>query len=301
MTPRSIRRSQDRKARKLARKQARLDAIETNEIESGTCAEAPNQLTLEEPNAPNETLAAGAAGACHQSEIDRPATPARIASAPHPNPGRSTGPKTPEGKAKSCLNAVKTGLTGRTVLLASDDADRYRQHVTDFFDELRPVGPRESALVQSVADSTWRLNRISTLEMALFARGREEFADAFADREPAIRPSLIELHTLLTYEKQIRNLNIQEARLQRQREKDLSELRNLQQERATREQAELEYAAKLYLAAKKDGAHFDPADLGFEFSTEDVVAFLNRVRAAGIARASMQNDIRMAAEGSVAA
>jgi len=29
----------------------------------------------------------------------------------------STGPTSPDGKAKSSLNAVKTGLTGRTVLL----------------------------------------------------------------------------------------------------------------------------------------------------------------------------------------
>jgi hypothetical protein len=47
----------------------------------------------------------------------------------------STGPKTEAGKAKSSLNAVKTGLTGRTVLLPSDDAAAYEAHVARFFAE----------------------------------------------------------------------------------------------------------------------------------------------------------------------
>ena len=39
----------------------------------------------------------------------------------------STGPRTPEGKAKSSLNAVKTGLCGRTVLFADEEeAAAYR-------------------------------------------------------------------------------------------------------------------------------------------------------------------------------
>jgi len=38
------------------------------------------------------------------------------------NAQQSTGPVSAAGKAKSSLNAVKTGLTGRTVLLPGDDA-----------------------------------------------------------------------------------------------------------------------------------------------------------------------------------
>ena len=63
----------------------------------------------------------------------------------------STGPKTPEGKSKSSLNAIKTGLTGRTVLLPSDDAAAYQTHVQRFFDEYQPVGAPEHSLTQSLA------------------------------------------------------------------------------------------------------------------------------------------------------
>jgi hypothetical protein len=65
----------------------------------------------------------------------------------------STGPRTEQGKAKSSLNAVKTGLTGRTVLLPSDDAVQYERQVQRFFAELKPIGESESALVQSLADT----------------------------------------------------------------------------------------------------------------------------------------------------
>ena len=94
----------------------------------------------------------------------------------------SSGPKTPEGKAKSSLNAVKTGLTGRTVLLHADDAAVYQQHVRDYEKELRPGGQRECDLAQSIADSAWRLSRIPALEMAIYAQGRTQFADPLRSR-----------------------------------------------------------------------------------------------------------------------
>ena len=143
----------------------------------------------------------------------------------------STGPRTPYGKAKSSLNAVKTGLTGRTVLLHDDDAEAYRTHIAAYENEYKPVGLRESELVQSLADTQWRLARIPGLEMALYTRGRCEFADRFEDQAPELRTSMIELETHMKYEKQLRNLQLQESRLARRFEKEKAELRELQKQR----------------------------------------------------------------------
>ncbi|MGC2657687.1 MAG: hypothetical protein WA324_06895 [Bryobacteraceae bacterium] len=165
----------------------------------------------------------------------------------------STGPKTPEGKAKSCLNAVKTGLTGRTVLLPTDDVEVYQKHVQVFIDEYQPVGPRESELVQALADHSWRINRIFVLEHALYAHGFEEFSSQFADRGE-LQASFTQMHTFLHYEKQFRNLQTQEMRLRRNREKDTAELHRMQSERLEKER----------LRTKQSAAK--PSTIGFEFS-----------------------------------
>jgi hypothetical protein len=85
--------------------------------------------------------------------------------------------------------------------------------------------------VQSIADTDWRLRRIPSLETALFAKGRLEFAEMFDEQELAARPHLIDAHTFIVYEKQIRNLQLQETRLARRRDKEVAELRKLQAER----------------------------------------------------------------------
>lgn len=213
-------------------------------------------------------------------------SPARLA-ANRANAQLSTGPTSQDGRAKASLNAVKTALTGRTVLLPSDDAALYEQHVLAYSKELRPLTQRECDLVQSIADTAWRLKRIPALEMAIYAQGRLEFAEHFDHHEPAARPSMIELKTFLTYEKQLRNLQLQEARLHRRYEKDTAELRKVQAERDRRESIDLDTCSKLYLAAKHDRQPFHPSDHGFEFSMEDIEAYLEGVRAANIARASV--------------
>src|SRR4051794_3763523 len=153
------------------------------------------------------------------------------------NARRSTGPKTSEGKAKSSLNAVKTGLTGRTVLLPTEDAAQYKVHVKRFHEELKPVGELETNLVQSLADTQWRLNRIPSLESGLLALGRKCCApDLFAEeKDPAIRETLLEAHVFNTEAAALKNLYLQESRLRRQYTRDLRELEKLRAERNTEE------------------------------------------------------------------
>ena len=199
------------------------------------------------------------------------------------NAQHSSGPKSTLGKATSSLNAVKTALTGRTVVLHSDDVAEYQRHILAYETEFQPVGFFECDLTQSIADTVWRLRRISNLEQTLFAKGRLDFAEQFANADPSQRASLIELHTYEAYNKQLRNLQLQEARLARRREKEIAEFRNLQQERIRKHNDSLTEAARLYLASQHDGKSWSPQDNGFEFSIAAIQAFLETLRTNRIA------------------
>ncbi len=237
MTPRSIRRAQERKAAKAARRAA-------NESVLPCC---PEPLAAE-PRA----LASG--------RLIAATSEARL-TANRANALLSTGPVSEAGKSVSCLNAVKTGLTGRTVLLHSDDAEAYRRHVAAYENEYRPVALRECELVQSLADTQWRLNRIPALEMAIYAQGHIEFAADFEEHPAGLRPAMIELQTHTKYEKQLRNLHIQEARLVRRYQKEMTELREIQKARQAETQAAETQAAETQAVE---------SNLGFDFSTADL-------------------------------
>src|SRR3954471_20443112 len=158
------------------------------------------------------------------------------------NAQRSTGPRTAPGKAKSSLNAVKTGLTGRTVLLPSEDVKQYQNHVKRFHEELQPVGELETNVVQSLADTQWRLNRIPSLESGILALGRKRCdPDLFAEeKNPQIREGLLQAHAFNTEAQPLKNLFLQESRLRRQYAQLIQELERLRAERAAQQDEEEE-------------------------------------------------------------
>ncbi len=267
MTSRSIRRAAERKALKAARK----TALASHE----TPTPAPHEPSSEE--------------LCFNLEgVDNHVHPEFRAAADRATINRanarlSTGPRTPQGKSISSLNAVKTGLTGRTVLLPSDDAEAYQNHIAAYEKEYKPLGLRESELVQSLADTSWRLRRIPGLEMAIYALGRLEFENAFEEHQPDLRPAMVDLQTHLKYEKQLRNLQLQESRLQRRYEKEMAELRDLQKERqASTEPRVLASVAPAIVAEPEPRASATALQQssGFEFSppattTQNASHFVN--------------------------
>ena len=184
----------------------------------------------------------------------------------------STGPTSDTGKSICSKNALKTGLTGRTVLLPTEDAALYESHLATFRDRYQPVGEAEKNLVQSLADTEWRLQRIPSLEAGIYAIGRLELADLFPNEEESVRKQLIEAKIFLTYQRQLNNLSIQENRLRRHREQDTAALKQLQQTRQRREGDRLEQAARQYIKAFRENRHeqWNPAEFGFEFSIEEI-------------------------------
>ena len=71
------------------------------------------------------------------------AKPSQIA-ANQANAQKSTGPATAEGKQRSSLNSLKTGLTGRTVLMPGEDAEAYRLHCERFEEDFQPATTEET-------------------------------------------------------------------------------------------------------------------------------------------------------------
>ncbi len=195
----------------------------------------------------------------------------------------SSGPRTEAGKAKSSKNALKTGLTGQTVLLPGDDADAYSARLADYQKMYKPVGTREIEIVQALCDAWWRLTRIPSLISALYLKGANEFKDRVQDLDPIARTAALELETYTGYERQFLNLQLQERRLYNYTQKLKAELSELQKERDEREAEAYSHASMLYLAAKKDRRPFDPAHFGFEFSVGAIEDYLYASRARGIA------------------
>jgi hypothetical protein len=83
------------------------------------------------------------------------------------NAQKSTGPRTPDGKAKVSQNAVTHGLAALRPVLANENPDEYALFRDDFFRHHTPVGILEEFLAQRAADTFWRLQRAQDYETAV--------------------------------------------------------------------------------------------------------------------------------------
>ena len=84
------------------------------------------------------------------------------------NAQKSTGPKTPEGKALASQNASTHGLTasraGSRVVIANEDREAYEHFRKDMLDEYCPVGAVEYILTERIIGLAWRLRRSERMQ-----------------------------------------------------------------------------------------------------------------------------------------
>src|SRR5437868_3655980 len=192
------------------------------------------------------------------------------------NAQKSTGPRTAAGKQRSSLNALRHGLTGHTIVLPSEDLAAYQRHSQSFLDEYRPQGATESQLVQSVTDISWQLNRAAAVETNLFSLGITESEDRIRASHPEAETALAMALAYREHNRAFANLGIYRQRLSREFERTLILLRQIQAERRTNEERELNDAAKILKMHQDANLPYQPAQDGFVFSKAEIEAYIER-------------------------
>ena len=171
------------------------------------------------------------------------------------NAQHSTGPRTPEGKAKSSQNALKHGLTAATVILPGEDPAEFNAFLGDMLHDLKPLSSVEEALVLEMVDAQWRLRR-----------GTRAEAKILSAETPDGLPDL----------KALNNLTLLMGRIKRLYSAALKEYNILHKASVELRFKQLEEAENVYFADRILNRPSTFAGLRFDFSLEYLEDFLLR-------------------------
>jgi hypothetical protein len=128
----------------------------------------------------------------------------------------STGPATPEGKARSSQNALLHGLTAQSLIVREDQRPQFDELHSALLQQIDPQGALENFTFRQLVHAAWNLERFRNLEADLMVNGLDPILDESAAKT---------LDRLQRYA----------ARAERSYYKALKELRTLQTDRALRE------------------------------------------------------------------
>ena len=81
------------------------------------------------------------------------------------NAKKSTGPRTPEGKARSRENALRHGLCALPLLMDCEDEDEFNEMVDNLFEEWRPATTTENMVFCKMVEQFW-LSRRATIQLS---------------------------------------------------------------------------------------------------------------------------------------
>ena len=167
---RKARREAERKARKLEQKGATLPIQEPHPNLDLAARLAALQSESErelEAQFGKDFLAHSRATANRISQCTGLGTSFRN-TPPHATPGRSTGPRTPEGKATSSRNSLKHGLSTGTLLIPGEDPAAFEAFRAALHQEHQPANVTEQLLVDDLAQSHWLRQRALRLQNECF-------------------------------------------------------------------------------------------------------------------------------------
>jgi hypothetical protein len=184
------------------------------------------------------------------------------------NAQKSTGPKTPEGKTRSALNATRHGILSHVIHLPEEEMNSYNEFTERYVASLQPVGAVEMELANTCADLQFRLHRLAAAEHNLFAIGHDEQGERWNTGHPESHAALTMAETLRRSGDPLALLTLYESRLHRRFLQTLRQLREIQKDRHIQEQRELAEMAQVAAAHPQLVEKMDPTQFGFVCSNE---------------------------------
>ena len=100
------------------------------------------------------------------------------------NAKKSTGPRTPQGKARSSMNALVHGLSAKSIVLPNEDRRAYQRFARAMRRDLEPSGAMETVLVERVIQAAWRLRRAGQAQWDVALRAQARYGASANDVSP---------------------------------------------------------------------------------------------------------------------
>ena len=93
------------------------------------------------------------------------------------NSQKSTGPRTPEGKAASRYNALKHGIFATTQIMFDESAEDLAELAAEYHEHHSPADPEQRFLVDTLVSNEWRLRRLRRVEAELWQSASNVFLE----------------------------------------------------------------------------------------------------------------------------
>ena len=84
------------------------------------------------------------------------------------NAQKSTGPTSPEGKARSALNALKSGIDAWSTIICGEDPAELETLTEQFLQHYSPADPVQLSLVDTLISTEWIQRRLRRIEAQLW-------------------------------------------------------------------------------------------------------------------------------------
>jgi hypothetical protein len=90
------------------------------------------------------------------------------------NSQKSTGPTSPAGKTASSMNALKTGIHAKALVLPTEDQSELDRLTAEYYQHYQPASPKARVYLDEIVRCEWTLRRLSVAETELWQYSHQE-------------------------------------------------------------------------------------------------------------------------------